>query len=67
MPRTSDKRSRLFEAAGDLFHRQGFNQTTLADIARSADVPLGNVYYYYKTKGQIGEAVVHPSFIIPAT
>ena len=57
-PRTSDKRSRLIDAAGDLFHRQGFNQTTLADIARAAEVPLGNVYYYYKTKEQIGEAVV---------
>jgi AcrR family transcriptional regulator len=58
MPRTSDKRERLVVAAKDLIHRQGFGQTTLADIAAAAGVPLGNVYYYFKTKEEIGAAVV---------
>jgi AcrR family transcriptional regulator len=39
-------------------HQQGFNRSTLADIAERAEVPLGNVYYYFKTKDAIGEAVV---------
>ncbi|HEX9625599.1 MAG TPA: TetR/AcrR family transcriptional regulator [Acidiferrobacterales bacterium] len=54
----TNKRARLLEAANTLIHKQGFNQTTLADIARQADVPLGNVYYYFKTKEDIGEAVI---------
>lgn len=58
MPRKTDKRDRLIMAARDLIHRQGFNLTTLADIAQDADVPLGNVYYYFKTKEAIGEAVI---------
>jgi len=58
MPRISDKRARLIGAAKVLIHRQGFNLTTLADIAQEADVPLGNVYYYFKTKEAIGEAVI---------
>ncbi len=58
MPRKTDKRVRLIEAAKVLIHRQGFNLTTLADIAQEADVPLGNVYYYFKTKEAIGEAVI---------
>ncbi|MFA6037684.1 MAG: TetR/AcrR family transcriptional regulator [Legionellales bacterium] len=58
MPRKTDKRVRLVDAAKALIHRQGFNLTTLADIAQEADVPLGNVYYYYKTKEAIGEAVI---------
>jgi TetR/AcrR family transcriptional repressor of nem operon len=58
MPRKTDKRVRLIEAAKLLMHRKGFNETTLADIAQEADVPLGNVYYYFKTKDAIGEAVV---------
>ena len=53
-----DKRTRLVEAAASVVHEQGFNQSTLADIAQRADVPLGNVYYYFKTKDAIGEAVV---------
>jgi AcrR family transcriptional regulator len=58
MPRKTDKRVRLVDAAKALIHRQGFNLTTLADIAQEADVPLGNVYYYFKTKEAIGEAVI---------
>jgi len=58
MPRKTDKRIRLIEAAKVLIHQKGFNQTTLADIAQEADVPLGNVYYYFKTKEAIGEAVI---------
>ncbi len=58
MPRKTDKRERLIEAAKNLIHKQGFNLTTLADIAQEAEVPLGNVYYYFKTKESIGEAVI---------
>jgi len=58
MPRVSDKRERLVDAAKQLFHRQGFYRTTLADIARESDVPLGNVYYYFKTKEDICNAVI---------
>jgi TetR/AcrR family transcriptional regulator, transcriptional repressor for nem operon len=58
MTRTSDKRERLMEAAVALIHRQGFNQTTLADIAQESGVPLGNVYYYFKSKEDIADAVI---------
>src|ERR1700692_51947 len=53
-----DKRSRLLSAAVDLAYQNGFDATSLADIAREAKVPLGNVYYYFKTKDEIGEAIV---------
>jgi AcrR family transcriptional regulator len=53
-----DKRSRLLNAAVDLAYQNGFGTTSLADIAREAEVPLGNVYYYFKTKDEIGEAIV---------
>ena len=59
MPRTSDKRERLLGAAKDLIHQQGFNQTTLADIANASQVPLGNVYYYFKTKDDVARAVIN--------
>jgi AcrR family transcriptional regulator len=59
MARThSDKRSRLVSAAVGLAYQNGFSATSLADIAREAEVPLGNVYYYFKTKNEIGEAIV---------
>lgn len=41
-----------------LAYRQGFGETSLADIASEAKVPLGNVYYYFKTKEEIGAAII---------
>jgi AcrR family transcriptional regulator len=54
----TDKRTRIVDAAAKLIHEQGFHQTSLADISRESDVPLGNVSYYFKTKDSIGEAVI---------
>ena len=53
-----DKRTRLVEAANRIIHQQGFNKTTLADIAQESNVPLGNVYYYFKTKDDIGHTLI---------
>jgi TetR/AcrR family transcriptional repressor of nem operon len=52
-----DKRESLVRAAGSLFHRKGFEHTSLADIAAAAEVPLGNVYYYFKTRTELVKAV----------
>ncbi|MDP4504951.1 TetR/AcrR family transcriptional regulator [Nonomuraea turcica] len=54
----SGKRDRLAGAAVRVLHEQGVEKTTLADIARAADVPVGNVYYYFKTKDQLIEAAI---------
>jgi AcrR family transcriptional regulator len=54
----TDSRSRLGQAAMNVCYRYGFGAMTLADIAKEARVPLGNVYYYFKTKEQIGDAIV---------
>jgi TetR/AcrR family transcriptional regulator, transcriptional repressor for nem operon len=52
------KRERLIAGAADLLHRQGVLATTLAHVAQAADVPLGNVYYYFKTKDDLVQAVI---------
>ena len=56
--RRPGKRERLIAAALQLLHQQGVERTTLADIAEAADVPVGNVYYYFKTKDEIIGAVI---------
>ncbi|MBI3686035.1 MAG: TetR/AcrR family transcriptional regulator [Actinobacteria bacterium] len=55
---TTNKRDRLVDAARTLAYRQGFRATTLADVAAEAAVPLGNVYYYFRTKESLGAALV---------
>lgn len=52
------KRERLVASASDLVHRQGVQPTTLAQVAEAADVPPGNVYYYFKTKDELVSAVL---------
>jgi TetR/AcrR family transcriptional regulator, transcriptional repressor for nem operon len=52
------KRERLVAAATQLLHQHGIERTTLADIAQAADVPAGNVYYYFKTKDEVIAAVI---------
>ncbi|MFI1384149.1 TetR/AcrR family transcriptional regulator [Embleya sp. NPDC020886] len=52
------KRERLVTATTRVLHRQGVERTTLADIATEAEVPVGNVYYYFRTKDRLVEAAI---------
>jgi AcrR family transcriptional regulator len=54
----ADNRTRLLAAAEKVTYRNGFGKTALADIAKEARVPVGNIYYYFKTKDEIGDAIV---------
>jgi AcrR family transcriptional regulator len=45
-------------AAREVLYRHGVEKSALADIAAAADVPLGNVYYYFKTKDALVSAVI---------
>src|SRR5690348_3359680 len=52
------KRDRLVAGARKVIHEQGVEKTTIADIAHAADVPVGNVYYYFKTKDELVGATI---------
>ncbi|WP_369246337.1 TetR/AcrR family transcriptional regulator [Streptomyces sp. R41] len=56
--KAAGKRRQLTAAAARVLHEQGVERTTIADIARAADVPAGNVYYYFKTKDELVEAAL---------
>ena len=56
--REQGKRERLIAGARRVIHHQGVEKTTIADIARAADVPVGNVYYYFKTKDELVAAAI---------
>jgi AcrR family transcriptional regulator len=56
--REQGKRERLIDGARQLIYRQGVETTTIADIAQAADVPVGNVYYYFKTKDELVAAAI---------
>src|ERR1700710_420081 len=51
-------RPRLVAAARRTLHERGVEHSTLTEIAEAADIPIGNVYYYFKTKDDLLRAVV---------
>jgi AcrR family transcriptional regulator len=59
MPSKSERtRQRIIDAANQLFYRKGYNRTSFTDVVEEADVPRGNIYYYFKTKDEILKAVI---------
>jgi len=56
--RSINKETHLLAAAGRVVYKRGVMQTTLSDIADEAGVPLGSIYYYFKSKDDIITAIV---------
>ena len=52
-----EKRSAILQAARKLFKEQGFDNTTIAEIAKEAGIANGTVYLYFKSKIEIARAL----------
>lgn len=50
-------REAIVAAAASLFWREGYTPTTLSDIAALAQIPPGNLFYYFRTKSELATAV----------
>lgn len=50
----SGSKRRIIDSAQELFHRQGFQQTSLDDITRQSGVTKSNLYYHFKSKEELG-------------
>ena len=52
-PRPSDTRQRILVIAADLFARQGYTGTSIADIARELGTTTAALYYHFPSKSAI--------------
>src|SRR5258708_8721956 len=50
---TRSKRQAIIEAAREIFAKQGYEDTTIAQIAAAAGVAVGTVYLYFHNKREI--------------
>ncbi len=50
-------KSRIIEAAENLFREVGYSKTTVADIASALGMSPANIYRYFATKAHINEAI----------
>jgi AcrR family transcriptional regulator len=49
-PKANQTRGRILSEALQLFRERGFDNTTMRDIARAAQVAIGAAYYYFDSK-----------------
>ncbi|MFC5476128.1 TetR family transcriptional regulator [Paraherbaspirillum soli] len=52
-----ETRSSILDAAVDVFHSHGVSQTSLADIATAAGVTRGAIYWHFKNKSDLFDAM----------
>lgn len=50
----TDKKEKIIQAAGDIIHKKGFNNTGIQEIVTLAGVPKGSFYFYFKNKDDLG-------------
>ncbi|MHA7775695.1 TetR/AcrR family transcriptional regulator [Roseibium sp. M-1] len=59
MPRpASNRKAEITEAAAGTIYEKGYTRTTLADVAEAAGIPVGSVYYYFKTREDVARGVI---------
>jgi len=55
---THNTRALILEAAGRLMAIRGYHNTSLDDVLRESQVGKGNFYHYFKSKEELGHAIL---------
>ena len=53
-----ERRKELLNIAGNLFISKGFDNTSITDILNEAGIARGTLYYYFKSKEEIMDAII---------
>jgi AcrR family transcriptional regulator len=57
-PHVPEARERILRAAMELFRKHGFHNTSLARILQKAEITKGGFYFHFKSKEELGFAVL---------
>jgi TetR/AcrR family transcriptional regulator, acrAB operon repressor len=52
-----ETRSRILDAAENVFHAQGVGRTSLDDVAQAANVTRGAIYWHFRNKSDLFDAM----------
>ena len=52
-----ETRNRILDAAEDVFHAHGVSRTSLAHVAEAANVSRGAIYWHFRNKGDLFDAM----------
>lgn len=53
-----DKRELILEASTEIFAKNGFHRSTIREIANLAEMAVGTIYIYFKSKEEILQALL---------
>ena len=59
-PTTVDTRARILEVALELVSERGFAGTSIRDLAERLDLTVAAIYYHFKSKDDLLDALVEP-------
>jgi len=59
-----ERRRELIDTAERLFMEKGYEHTAISDIVKELNIAQGTVYYYFRSKEEILEAVVGKSITV---
>ena len=72
-PKASATKRKIIEAAARLVYRKGFHATSLDMVAQAAQVNRGSLYYFFRSKKNLGLAVIdhyesllHENYLSPS-
>jgi TetR/AcrR family transcriptional regulator, transcriptional repressor for nem operon len=57
-PKGAATRDQILDAATRIIHLRGYHCTSLDDVLRESNVGKGNFYYYFKSKEELGFAII---------
>lgn len=60
--KTNDTRQHILDIGYQLVVTKGFTNVGLSEILKTAAVPKGSFYHYFKSKEQFGEALIQHYF-----
>ena len=55
----NERRNEILDAAERLFGRKGYNKCTVNDILDAVGIAKGTFYYYFKSKEEVLDAIIH--------
>ena len=60
--KTTNTRQHILDVGYQLIVTKGFTAVGLSELLKTADVPKGSFYHYFKSKEQFGEALIEEYF-----
>lgn len=60
--KTHDTRQHILDVGYQLIVNKGFTAVGLSELLKTAEVPKGSFYHYFKSKEQFGEALIEEYF-----